>query len=134
MLLSLCSRCCCLAVLPLFIAVRLPFAFHPDESMTLTRVLDDFKLQNYLEIISKVGDSAGKEYQIESSLNKMEDAWAGKVDVGKLEKGAVAPPAKPMVSLCELRLMRVLAVPASCVADFALCAVPSLSSRLSAGV
>jgi len=56
---------------------KLPFPFQPDESMTLTRVLDDFKLQNYMEIITKVGDSAGKEYQIESSLQKMEDAWRG---------------------------------------------------------
>ena len=54
---------------------KLPFPFQPDDSMTLTRVIDDFKLQNYLEIITKVGDSAGKEYQIESSLQKMEDAW-----------------------------------------------------------
>ena len=31
---------------------KLPFVFRPDESMTLTRVMDDFKLQNYLEIIT----------------------------------------------------------------------------------
>jgi len=57
---------------------KLPFPFKPGEDMTLTRVLDDFKLQNYLEIITKVGDSAGKEYQLESSLEKMEAVWAGK--------------------------------------------------------
>ena len=45
--------------------------------MTLTRVLDEFRLQNYLEVISKVGDSAGKEYQIESALNRMEEQWRG---------------------------------------------------------
>jgi len=62
---------------------KLPFPFKPGEDMTLTRVLDDFKLQNYLEVISKVGDSAGKEYQIESSLEKMEAVWAGKREKGQ---------------------------------------------------
>jgi dynein heavy chain len=56
---------------------KLPFRFQPDESTTLTKVLEEFKLQNHLEIISKVGESAGKEYQIESALQKMEDSWRG---------------------------------------------------------
>jgi dynein heavy chain len=56
---------------------KLPFEFKPDEALTLNKVVDDMKMGQYLDVISKVGDSAAKEYQIESALNKMEEAWKG---------------------------------------------------------
>jgi len=59
------------------LAEQLPFEFRPDESLTLVKVLDEFKLQDHIDVISRVGDNAAKEYQIESALNKMEEAWQG---------------------------------------------------------
>lgn len=56
---------------------QLPFAFKPNDGLTLRNVLDDYKLQDYTEIVTKIGESAGKEYQIESALDKMEQAWKG---------------------------------------------------------
>ena len=59
------------------LSAQLPFAFQPDASHTLRQIVDELKLQQHLEVISRVGDSAGKEYQIEAALQEMEDAWRG---------------------------------------------------------
>ena len=48
---------------------------HPDESFTLTKVFD-MGLPNSVEAISKVGERAAKEFQIECALSKMEAEWA----------------------------------------------------------
>ena len=54
---------------------KLPFEFQVEDSTTLTSIVEEFKLQDHMEVITKVGDVAGKEYQIESALDKMEAAW-----------------------------------------------------------
>lgn len=56
---------------------ELPFDFKPDDTLTLTKVVEEYKLQDHLELISKVGEMAGKEFQIESALDKMAEAWQG---------------------------------------------------------
>ena len=56
---------------------HLPFPFEPAEHMTLTSILEEYQLQQYMEVIVKVGDSSAKEYQIEQSLDKMDNAWKG---------------------------------------------------------
>ncbi len=50
----------------------------PDETLTLQKVLEQYKLLDHLDTISVVGDTASKEYQIESALDRMEEAWRGK--------------------------------------------------------
>jgi hypothetical protein len=49
----------------------LPFDFKPDASLTLKDVVGKYRLQDYTELIGKIGEKAGKEYQIESSLDKV---------------------------------------------------------------
>lgn len=56
---------------------ELPFEFSPDDSLTLEKIVKEFELQGYLDVITRVGDSAGQEYLIESALDKMENAWKG---------------------------------------------------------
>jgi len=46
----------------------------PGEDFTLTRVLD-LGLADHHEAITKIGERAGKEYQIEVALSKMKKAW-----------------------------------------------------------
>jgi len=56
---------------------NLPFEFVVDEALTLNKITDKYKLQDHLDVISKIGESAGKEFQIESAMDKMEKAWEG---------------------------------------------------------
>eukprot|EP01135_Chromosphaera_perkinsii_P003004 Nk52_evm26s232 gene=Nk52_evmTU26s232 len=53
---------------------ELGFELVVDENLTFSKLLE-FKLQDHIEEISKVGDAAGKEYAIESALDKMEREW-----------------------------------------------------------
>ena len=48
----------------------------PGKSLNTLHDVIDMKLVDYEEKISKVGESAGKEYAIESALDKMETEWA----------------------------------------------------------
>lgn len=52
--------------------VELP---QPDETLTLSKLLSEYELQGHLELITATGDTAGKEYQLEAALDKMEAAW-----------------------------------------------------------
>eukprot|EP00912_Choanoflagellata_sp_UC4_P002384 UC4_evm1s1504 len=45
-----------------------------DDSLTFQKVLD-MGLQNYMEVITKVGEFAGKEFQIETTLDEMKAKW-----------------------------------------------------------
>ncbi|KAK3247674.1 hypothetical protein CYMTET_42830 [Cymbomonas tetramitiformis] len=47
---------------------------HPDEKFTLTKALE-MGLMDHLEPITKVSDVAGKEYSIETALDKMATEW-----------------------------------------------------------
>eukprot|EP01029_Cantina_marsupialis_P009143 TRINITY_DN2137_c0_g4_i1.p1 TRINITY_DN2137_c0_g4~~TRINITY_DN2137_c0_g4_i1.p1 ORF type:complete len:4119 (-),score=1448.16 TRINITY_DN2137_c0_g4_i1:93-12449(-) len=53
---------------------HLGFNLEPDENFTLNRVFE-LKLQDHIEVIQKVGEKAGKEFQIEVALNKMNEEW-----------------------------------------------------------
>ena len=46
----------------------------PSESLTLSKLLKE-GLQKYGDIVTKISETAGKEYTIETSLDKMENAW-----------------------------------------------------------
>ncbi|GLE01654.1 hypothetical protein PINS_up010488 [Pythium insidiosum] len=48
--------------------------FRPDRGMKLSYVLE-LGLEKHLETISRICETAGKEYQIEKTLNAMEEAW-----------------------------------------------------------
>ncbi len=37
--------------------------------------MNEYHLQNKLELITSIGDTAGKEFQLESALKKMMNAW-----------------------------------------------------------
>ncbi|KAK1936683.1 Dynein heavy chain 1 [Phytophthora citrophthora] len=50
--------------------------FRPDRSMKLSYVLG-LGLEKNIDAISRIGETAGKEYQIEKTLNSMEEQWAG---------------------------------------------------------
>ncbi|KAG3225312.1 Dynein heavy chain 1, axonemal [Phytophthora cactorum] len=50
--------------------------FRPDRSMKLSYVLD-LGLEQHIDAISRIGETAGKEYQIEKTLNSMEEQWSG---------------------------------------------------------
>ena len=47
---------------------------HPDESFTLQKAFD-LNLRDHGDAIQKVGDKAAKEYQLEKTLNSMEEEW-----------------------------------------------------------
>jgi dynein heavy chain len=47
---------------------------HPKKSTTLQQIMD-MKLDAYVDQITKIGETAGKEYQIESALNSMMEQW-----------------------------------------------------------
>ncbi|CAM9544257.1 unnamed protein product [Chrysoparadoxa australica] len=53
---------------------KLGVDLHPDESYTLTNVIEQ-KLHEQAAIITKVSETAGKEFAIESALDKMQQAW-----------------------------------------------------------
>ncbi|KAJ1569497.1 Dynein heavy chain 1, axonemal [Cladochytrium tenue] len=53
---------------------ELSMKIHPDESFTLTNLLN-MKLLDQVEAITKVCDIAGKEYSIEAALDKMDAEW-----------------------------------------------------------
>jgi dynein heavy chain len=46
-----------------------------DPSFTLHKALTELHLDEKIDVIAKIGDSAGKEYQIEQSLDNMLNAW-----------------------------------------------------------
>jgi len=56
------------------ISDKIGIELNPNERYTLTNVLEQ-GLQNYTDIITKVSESAGKEYAIETALDKMLNAW-----------------------------------------------------------
>ncbi|KAH8098241.1 dynein light chain binding protein [Aureococcus anophagefferens] len=47
----------------------------PDESYTLETIFE-MKLQDHVDVITKISEVAGKEYAIENSLDTMEKAWS----------------------------------------------------------
>jgi dynein heavy chain len=47
---------------------------HPGKSTTLQQIMD-MNLDEHVETISKIGEKAGKEHQIESALNNMMEQW-----------------------------------------------------------
>jgi dynein heavy chain len=55
----------------------LGFELRPDQDLTFTlhKAVHELQLVNHLEVISKIGEMAGKEYQIECSLDAMLGAW-----------------------------------------------------------
>jgi dynein heavy chain len=55
----------------------LGFELKPDDNFTLRKGLDEFHLQEKLEQIVKICDIAGKEFSIETALDKMEGEWKG---------------------------------------------------------
>jgi dynein axonemal heavy chain len=59
------------------VSEKLGFELKPSPTFTLTKAVEELKLADHIEVISKVGDAAGKEYQIENALDKMEAAWEG---------------------------------------------------------
>ena len=56
------------------LSAELGISLHPDETCTLTQLID-MNLMEKIEPITKICDVAGKEYSIESSLDKMESDW-----------------------------------------------------------
>eukprot|EP01083_Nonionella_stella_P111300 326422_1 len=49
-----------------------------DRDLNLTKALSDaYKLDQHIAVISKEGEKAAKEFQIEQALDKMEDEWKG---------------------------------------------------------
>ncbi|PRP75973.1 hypothetical protein PROFUN_01689 [Planoprotostelium fungivorum] len=57
---------------------HLGFKFQPDATFTLQSILK-LNLNSHIEEITKICDTAGKEYTIESTLDKMEKEWQDKV-------------------------------------------------------
>ncbi|KAF4320280.1 hypothetical protein JM18_005063 [Phytophthora kernoviae] len=55
---------------------EIQMTFRPDRSMKLSYVLG-LGLEAHIDAISRIGETAGKEYQIEKTLNTMEEQWAG---------------------------------------------------------
>ena len=58
-------------------ASGLPGAAGGGSSVTLHKLLEEYQLHNSLELISKVSDVASREFGIETSLQRMEEAWRG---------------------------------------------------------
>lgn len=58
---------------------RLGFKFQPQDSKLTLQDLLKMNLHEHFEEIAKIADTAGKEYIIESTLDKMEKEWADKV-------------------------------------------------------
>ncbi|CAM9701659.1 unnamed protein product, partial [Ectocarpus sp. 12 AP-2014] len=54
---------------------KLGVDLHPDDSYTLTMVIEQ-ELHKNAEVITKVSETASKEFAIESALDKMQGAWA----------------------------------------------------------
>jgi len=54
---------------------ELGFPFHPDQHFTLKKAIFDLRLQDKLTDITKICDVAGKEFAIETALDKMEKEW-----------------------------------------------------------
>ena len=52
------------------------FELMPGKTLNTMKDMIDMHLADYDEKITKVGESAGKEFAIESALDKMENAWA----------------------------------------------------------
>ncbi|KUF99279.1 Cyclin-P3-1 [Phytophthora nicotianae] len=50
--------------------------FRPDRSMKLSYVLE-LGLEKHIDAISRIGETAGKEHQIERTLSSMEEQWSG---------------------------------------------------------
>mgnify|MGYP000067473068 CR=1 FL=1 len=57
------------------LSAQLGFPLKPDDSFTLTHVFK-LALHEHIDLITKVGERAGKEYQIELALQKMNNEWA----------------------------------------------------------
>uniref|UniRef100_K3W9Z0 AAA+ ATPase domain-containing protein n=1 Tax=Globisporangium ultimum (strain ATCC 200006 / CBS 805.95 / DAOM BR144) TaxID=431595 RepID=K3W9Z0_GLOUD len=53
---------------------EIQMTFRPDRGMKLSYVLE-LGLEQHLETISRICETAGKEYQIEKTLNAMEEQW-----------------------------------------------------------
>ena len=53
---------------------KIGFSVMPDESFTFQKCLD-MKLPDRIDLITKIGEVAGKEFAIEQALNKMEGEW-----------------------------------------------------------
>jgi dynein heavy chain len=79
-------------LLPLIISLRNPgvrerhwnmlssslgFELRPDQDLTFTlsKAVNELRLVEHLDVITKIGEMAGKEYQIEVSLDTMLSAW-----------------------------------------------------------
>src|SRR5690242_3971843 len=58
------------------LSAALGFDLHPDNSFTLDIAVNTLNLHQRLDVISKEGERAGKEFMIEQSLNKMQEAWS----------------------------------------------------------
>ena len=58
------------------ISAELGSPLHPDESFTLTQAIE-MGLPDHLAMITKISDVAGKEYGIETALDKMQGEWEG---------------------------------------------------------
>lgn len=56
------------------LSTKLGFEVRVDENFTFRKVLD-LKLDKHMDVITKVGDIAGKEYGIEQALDNMEKDW-----------------------------------------------------------
>lgn len=54
------------------------------DSVTLDKVLNEMKLPDFMDQISKVGDIASKEYMIEKTLLEMKEGWVG-IDLDLME-------------------------------------------------
>ncbi|RLN92734.1 hypothetical protein BBJ28_00018197, partial [Nothophytophthora sp. Chile5] len=54
---------------------EIQMTFRPDRGMKLSYVLG-LGLEKHIDAISRIGETAGKEYQIEKTLNTMEAQWA----------------------------------------------------------
>jgi dynein heavy chain len=63
-------------------AIKIELDFN--DSVTLDRVLNEMKLPDFMEEISKVGDLASKEYMIEKTLLEMKEGWVG-IDLDLME-------------------------------------------------
>jgi dynein heavy chain len=53
---------------------KLGFDVKPDASFTFAKCLE-LKLQDHMDLITKVGEIAGKEFGIETAMDKMESEW-----------------------------------------------------------
>eukprot|EP00495_Collosphaeridae_sp_1-RS-2012_P006523 TRINITY_DN6123_c0_g1_i1.p1 TRINITY_DN6123_c0_g1~~TRINITY_DN6123_c0_g1_i1.p1 ORF type:complete len:302 (-),score=57.07 TRINITY_DN6123_c0_g1_i1:23-928(-) len=56
---------------------QLEMDIKPGDNFTLQYCLEELKLEEHIPVLTKEGDKAAKEYQIERALDKMEDEWIG---------------------------------------------------------